>query len=76
MFMNDFPMQYDGKNLGDVIEWCAIKTAFLGAIVFVLTFAYAFILNYVAGQQVCNCLIHSGISGPPAVSATCTRDAF
>lgn len=51
-FLKDFPMKYDGRNLGELIESCAVKTGILGVVVFLLTFSYAFSLNFVAGQQV------------------------
>lgn len=53
-FLKHDEFVFDSKNLGGLIELYAVETSFFGLIIFVFTFAYTYVLNYIAERQVSN----------------------
>lgn len=51
-FLKQEDFVFDSKNLSELIELYAIETCFLGIIIFIFTFAYTYILNFIAERQV------------------------
>ncbi|KAK6620423.1 hypothetical protein RUM44_006824 [Polyplax serrata] len=50
-FLKHDEFVFDSKNLGGLIELYAVETSFFGLIIFVFTFAYTYVLNYIAERQ-------------------------